>query len=261
MGESLQDSIEEQSIVDIEKRSLNQELWELIDTVEASLNYLKEKGITDLPCSKDCQRIIETWGKAVTVRHNGSTPVQSYTDPRDEWKRLKEEILTCKKCRLGDTDVAKPIEDSSMRVRMAFIAPFPQPGFMNAPFSGSTGELLLKIVQAMHVSPDEVVVLNIVKCQPIGRLSPFSEETLRCASYLKRQLAIIRPECICTLGVFATQALLGTEEKFETLRGRFHLFDGLSVMPTHHPETLLKEFAKKRETWEDVKKIMEKLGV
>lgn len=129
------------------------------------------------------------------------------------------------------------------------------------PFVGDAGQLLTKIISAMKLSRDQVYICNIVKCRPPGNRIPEEDEIRACMPFLKRQIAAIRPEFICALGAVAAQAILKTDTTISKLRGRFHNYKGIKVMPTFHPAYLLRNPDRKREVWEDVQKIMKEYGV
>jgi len=101
-----------------------------------------------------------------------------------------------------------------------------------------------------------VYICNIVKCRPPGNRNPLPDEIQACIPFLERQLAAINPDFICTLGSVAAQALLDATEPISRLRGRFHRWHGIKVVPTYHPAYLLRNPEKKRETWEDMKMLM-----
>jgi len=123
------------------------------------------------------------------------------------------------------------------------------------PFVGLAGQLLTKIIQAIQLSRQEVYIANIIKCRPPGNRNPEPDEISTCEPFLIKQLEVIRPKLICALGTFAAQTLLQTEEKISLLRGRFHPYRGILLMPTYHPAFLLRNANYKRDVWEDMKKI------
>jgi DNA polymerase len=96
----------------------------------------------------------------------------------------------------------------------------------------------------------------VVKCRPPGNRTPLPKEVEACSPYLFRQLSAISPRVICTLGGVATQTLLGPEAKITRVRGRWHQWRGIPVMPTFHPSYLLRYPGRKREVWEDMKQVM-----
>ena len=129
------------------------------------------------------------------------------------------------------------------------------------PFVGAAGQLLSKIIAAMSLHRDQVYICNVIKCRPPDNRNPQPDEIKACRPFLERQLASISPEVVCTLGTFATQCLLDSTAPISRLRGRFHDCNGIRLMPTFHPAYLLRNPERKREVWDDMKKIMALLGI
>jgi DNA polymerase len=98
-----------------------------------------------------------------------------------------------------------------------------------------------------------------LKCRPPENRNPRPEEIAACEPFLIRQLQAIGPKMICALGTFSAHTLLKTEIPISQLRGRFHRYQGMDLMPTYHPAYLLRNPAAKRQVWEDVQKIMKAL--
>jgi DNA polymerase len=121
------------------------------------------------------------------------------------------------------------------------------------PFVGKAGQLLTRIIQAIGLTREDVYIANIIKCRPPGNRNPQPDEISACEPFLQRQLDIIKPKIICALGSFAAQTLLMTDEKITRLRGRFHNFKGIKLMPTYHPAFLLRNPEMKKDVWEDMK--------
>jgi len=104
-----------------------------------------------------------------------------------------------------------------------------------------------------------VYICNIIKCRPPENRNPRPDEIKACAPFLERQIAAIKPDLICALGTFAAQTLLETQKPISKLRGSFHQYMGIRLLPTYHPAYLLRNPAKKRDVWEDMKKLMQAL--
>ena len=121
--------------------------------------------------------------------------------------------------------------------------------------------MLTKIIEACTLKREDVYILNVLKCRPPANRRPEPDEVTNCRDYLDGQLDIIRPEYICCLGATAAQTLLETTETIGRLRGRFHEYRGIPVLCTYHPSYLLRDPSKKRDTWEDMKVLMAKLGI
>ncbi len=128
------------------------------------------------------------------------------------------------------------------------------------PFVGEAGKLLDKILLAMHLSREEVYICNVLKCRPPDNRDPQPDEIASCEPFLKQQLALIQPELIVTLGRFAAQELLKTKEPIGKLRGNWHEYEGIPLMPTFHPAYLLRNPSGKRPVWEDMKQVMQRLS-
>ncbi len=128
------------------------------------------------------------------------------------------------------------------------------------PFVGPAGQLLNRIIQACQMRREEVYIANILKCRPPGNRAPLPNEVANCLPYLERQLALIRPKYLVALGAVAAQALLQTTQGIGRLRGRFHDYRGIPVLCTYHPAYLLRNPAAKRDVWEDMKRLLERMG-
>jgi uracil-DNA glycosylase len=124
------------------------------------------------------------------------------------------------------------------------------------PFVGSAGQLLTKIIAAMGLRREDVYICNILKCRPPGNRNPQPNEITACEPFLIRQLEVIRPRVICALGSFAAHTLLKSEAPISALRGQFHRYQGIHLMPTYHPAYLLRNPGAKKQVWDDVQEIM-----
>jgi DNA polymerase len=129
------------------------------------------------------------------------------------------------------------------------------------PFVGRAGQLLTKMIEAMGLKREEVYIANIVKCRPPDNRNPFREEATACIDYLKKQIELVSPKVIVCLGSVAATYLLNTEKQISKLRGEFVDFNGIKVMPTFHPAYLLRNPSKKKEAWEDLKKVINFLNL
>jgi uracil-DNA glycosylase family 4 len=105
-----------------------------------------------------------------------------------------------------------------------------------------------------------VYIANIVKCRPPGNRDPEADEVAACLPFLHRQIEAVAPRIIVALGKPAAHALLQTRAPIGSLRGRFHDFRGIRVMPTFHPAFLLRSPDRKRDAWSDLKQVIEELS-
>jgi DNA polymerase len=156
--------------------------------------------------------------------------------------------------------------EGNPNARLMFIgeAPGADEDKQGRPFVGRAGKLLDKMIKAMGLEREEVYISNVVRCRPPQNRTPIDLEINECSNlFLEPEIEIIKPEIIVTLGAIASQAILGSVSGIGALRGRFHEVLGYDTwaMPTYHPAYLLRNPEKKREVWEDLKKVMVKLGM
>ncbi|MBN2125993.1 MAG: uracil-DNA glycosylase [Deltaproteobacteria bacterium] len=181
----------------------------------------------------------------------------------DSLEFLRALIGPCERCKLHRERTNLVFGEGASDARLVFVGEGPgrEEDMEGRPFVGEAGRLLTKIVKAMNLSREEVYICNVVKCRPPNNRDPEPDEIDTCMPFLRRQIDLIRPEVICTLGRVAVQALLGREFKITRERGEWRTFMGIPLMPTFHPAYLLRNPAAKRQVWEDVQKIMKRLGL
>lgn len=188
-------------------------------------------------------------------------------DEPPETKRLRElrdEVAACTRCNLCNSRQYTVFGEGNHRARTLFVGEGPgvtedQTG---RPFVGAAGQLLDRIIQgAMGLQRSDVYIANLVKCHPPGNRDPQPDEVAACLPYLQQQIATIRPEVIVCLGRVPAQNLLATEASVGALRGAEHSFDGIPVVVTWHPAYLLRQPVRKRDTWEDIKRVNRLLGL
>lgn len=131
------------------------------------------------------------------------------------------------------------------------------------PFVGKAGQFLDKWLSAISLSRDQnVYITNTVKCRPPQNRDPESCEKEACMNYLKQQVNLIQPRAILCLGKNASALMTGREDaSMDTLHGRFFFYEGLPLICTYHPATVLRDMDLKRPVWEDLKKLARYLGL
>jgi uracil-DNA glycosylase len=182
--------------------------------------------------------------------------------PVNELDVFKSEVMTCKRCGLHKTRRNVVFGYGNPKAELMFIgeAPGEDEDIQGLPFVGRAGKLLTKIIEAMGLKREDVYIANILKCRPPNNRIPMPDEIAACEDNVKRQVDIIKPKVICTLGKFASQTLLKTQTTISVLRGHFQEYNGIKVMPTFHPAYLLRNPSDKKLVWADMKKIMKELG-
>jgi uracil-DNA glycosylase len=170
---------------------------------------------------------------------------------------LNSMICECQKCSLGATRTKFVFGVGNPKAEIVIIgeAPGADEDAKGEPFVGRAGQLLNKILEAIHFKREEVYICNILKCRPPGNRDPLPEEVQQCEPYLWKQLEIIKPKIILCLGRISAQVLLKTADTLTKLRENVHDYRGIPLLVTYHPAALLRNPNWKRPTWEDVQKL------
>ena len=183
------------------------------------------------------------------------------TPSTETFEQIHAEIGDCTRCPLHLERTHVVHTEGNRKARLMFVgeAPGADEDIQARPFVGRAGQLLTKIIEAIGLKREEVLIGNVNRCRPPGNRAPTTEEATTCKPYLLREIAIVQPEVIVVLGNTAMKNLLDTREGITRLRGRFQDYKGIKVMPTFHPAYLLRDPSKKRETWEDLKMVRDYL--
>jgi DNA polymerase len=176
---------------------------------------------------------------------------------------VRMDLGDCRRCDLYKGRKNIVFGEGNPNAELVFVgeAPGADEDDQGRPFVGRAGQLLTKIIEAMKMQRRDVYICNILKCRPPGNRNPAAGEIAACEPFLVKQLESIRPKVICALGTFAAQTLLKTDVAISILRGNFHRYHDIPLMPTYHPAYLLRNPSQKRQVWEDVQKIMKLLAV
>ena len=179
----------------------------------------------------------------------------------ETFEQIHTEIGDCTRCPLHQDRTHVVHTEGNRKSRLMFVgeAPGADEDMQARPFVGRAGQLLTKIIEAIGLKREEVLIGNVNRCRPPGNRAPTIEEAGTCKPFLLREIAVVQPEVIVVLGNTAMKNLLDTREGITRLRGTFQDYKGIKVMPTFHPAYLLRDPSKKRETWEDLKKVRDYL--
>lgn len=229
---------------------LELELFRVVEMLKVSINEMKESGMTYIP------------------RRDGKSAQLSDTNQTTSAKHLLEhlrgeELGDCKRCKLctGRTNIVFGVGSPDARLVFVGEGPGAEEDKQGEPFVGRAGQLLTKMIIAMGLSREQVYICNVVKCRPPDNRDPEPDEIAACEPFLKKQLAIIKPDIVVGLGRYACQTLLKTTTPMSKLRGIWHEYDGIKFMPTFHPAYLLRNPPAKKEVWEDLQAVMKALSV
>lgn len=177
------------------------------------------------------------------------------------WDELRQLVAGCRRCALCDGRTQTVFGDGNPGAELMFVGEGPgrEEDEQGIPFVGAAGQLLTKMIAAMQFERSQVYIANIVKCRPPRNRVPEPGEAQACLPFLKRQIELVRPKVIVTLGATPLQYLLG-KTGIGRERGIWCDLDGIPVMPTYHPAYLLRAPERKGEAWSDLKQVMARLG-
>lgn len=183
------------------------------------------------------------------------------TDKDRELRELRHEIGDCERCKLSKARKNIVFGEGNTSAPIMFIgeAPGREEDIEGRPFVGEAGKLLTSLITKMGFQREELYIGNIVKCRPPLNRDPEEDEINTCLPFIKRQIEIISPEVIISLGRISAQTLISTKTLISKLRGRFYNYEGIPLMPTFHPAYLLRNRKDKQLVWEDAQKVLEKL--
>lgn len=220
------------------------------DAISAAADFLafqRELGVTDVPRPS-----------SVGADAPAATPaLAASVDDAGGLETLAAEVGACTACRLCETRQSVVFGSGNPDAGVMFVgeAPGREEDAQGLPFVGAAGELLTKMIAGMQLDREDVYIANVIKCRPPNNRDPQADEIAQCEPHLLRQIELIRPVVICTLGRFAAQTLLKTTTSMGRLRGRVYDYHGIKLVPTYHPAALLRNPQWKRPTWEDLKRV------
>ncbi len=173
---------------------------------------------------------------------------------------LKKQAQNCHLCELSKSRQKVVCGEGDPHADLLFIgeAPGATEDSSGKPFVGRSGELLTKMIEnVLHVSRSDVYITNIVKCRPPNNQVPTASQAHTCQPYLLKQIELIKPKMIITLGATAYHFLTGDETEISKVRGTIHKQNGYTLIPTYHPSYLLRNPSAKKDVFEDLKKVKE----
>jgi uracil-DNA glycosylase family 4 len=220
-----------------------------VEEIKNHLRFLAGSGCRGFDCSKKSLDIIKSWESKEAFLP-------------ETLESIRTDLGDCRRCRLCDGRRNIVFGEGNPSAKLVFVGEGPgyEEDQNGKPFIGAAGQLLTKIIQAIKLTREQVYICNIIKCRPPKNRNPLPDEIKACLPFLQRQIAVLKPDFICVLGTFAAQTLLKTKEPISRLRGNFHKYRDIRVLPTYHPAYLLRNPDKKRDVWEDMKMLMNEMG-
>lgn len=248
------------------------------DELRRQLEFYRDLGIRELRVEPRPRKLDQVMAKAAAAENPRSAvsvnprsiqaapPLLPLGPENDSLERILDDIGDCKRCRLCESRNRIVFGSGNPQARLVFVGEGPgaDEDEQGLPFVGRAGQLLTQMIdgtaarEGMAIRRGDVYICNVVKCRPPQNRTPLPDEMEICGQFLFRQLMALRPKAIVCLGATAAKALLGTKEGITRIRGRWHAWRDIQVMPTYHPSYLLRAYNQnaKREAWEDLKKAL-----
>jgi len=173
-----------------------------------------------------------------------------------DWDTLTARVAKCTRCPelvANRTQTVFGVGDRSAPLMVIGEAPGQEEDKQGEPFVGRAGQLLNEMLRAIGFPRERVYIANVLKSRPPNNRDPKPEEAARCEPYLKRQVALIQPRLILSVGRVSAQNLLKTDTPIGKLRDRVHSYQGIPLVVTYHPAYLLRSPQEKRKAWDDLK--------
>ena len=183
-------------------------------------------------------------------------------DLPDNLTKLAEAVHACHLCELSKSRQKSVFGEGNPKADILFIGEGPgaTEDSTGKPFVGRAGEMLTKMIEnVLHLPRSEVYITNIVKCRPPNNRVPTESEALTCRPFLQKQIALIKPRIIVTLGATAYRYLTNDDSPISRVRGTIIQGDRHKIIPTFHPSYLLRNPSAKKEVWHDLLKVKELL--
>ena len=178
------------------------------------------------------------------------------------WEELREKCLNCQACGLRRTctQVVFGVGEPNAEVRFIGEAPGANEDQQGEPFVGRAGKLLDDMLAMIGLSRKNIYITNSVKCRPPENRDPLGEEKDACRGYLRQQVRLMKPKIIVCLGRISAMELIKPDFKISREHGQFFDRSGTLMMALYHPAALLRDPRKKPETFEDLKRLQEKIA-
>ncbi len=237
-----------------------------VDDIKSLLAFYQALGYENLPLTV---RVAEKGPQHSMPTKDTDTimparPVVQAGDKAAQLRELREYVGDCQRCKLSKQRKNIVFGAGNPEARLMFVgeAPGKEEDLQGLPFVGDAGMLLTRLIEKMGLKRDDVYIANIIKCRPPMNRDPEEDEVATCREFIEKQIAIIRPAVIMTLGRIALQSLMNSPRlKITSARGHFLDYQGIPVMPTFHPAYLLRNPQDKMLTWSDAQKVLARLGL
>ncbi|HAC32726.1 MAG TPA: uracil-DNA glycosylase [Treponema sp.] len=230
---------------------------DFLQTPDFSDDIVKSQGASIQQAVKEAQNV-----PAQAGAHPAQAVAQAVAPAGASLESINAQIAQCSRCSLSKSrhNTVPGMGVSNPDVLVIGEAPGYEEDMQGLPFVGPAGQLLDKMLGAIQLSrTSNTYILNILKCRPPQNRTPYPEEAEACSSFLKAQIALLKPKMILCAGSTAAKNLLNTAMGVTRLRQQIHEYAGIPVCVTYHPSYLLQHQEFKAQAWDDLKMFREQL--
>ncbi|HYD50551.1 MAG TPA: uracil-DNA glycosylase [Terriglobales bacterium] len=243
-----------------------------LDQIQGYVEYQRQSGVEGFAYAAGGKRRGQTAAAAPAARAAAAVAGDLAPAPSSpgelaalaDLEQLRAVIGDCRRCKLcsGRTNLVFGVGNVNADLMFVGEGPGRDEDLKGEPFVGRAGQLLTEIItKGMKLSRDDVYIANVVKCRPPENRNPEPDEIAACRPFLEKQIELVKPRVLVALGKFAAQTMLNDPTPISRLRGHWHDYRGIKLMPTLHPAYLLRNPADKRLVWDDIKLVMQELGL
>ena len=232
------------------------EVGELIASLQVYLEELQASGVDALPLAI----------QGSNAPFSSATGMIAAAGAGETLEEIRAELGECCRCELGRSRKNLVFGVGNPNARIVFVgeAPGRDEDIQGEPFVGEAGQILTRLITRMGFTRQDVYICNVLKCRPPNNRDPHTDEIEKCGPFMLRQVKAIGPEVIVALGAFAAHTLLQSTVPISKLRGKFHDYHGIPLMPTFHPSFLLRNRGNNAvywTVWEDIVEVLKKLNM
>lgn len=246
---------------------MNREIRGIIKEVSKILHFHNSLGIEDYPATEAFAK--KRNSPLTTTQQTKISAASSTGVPPKETKKSQKHTLpdilagldNCARCGLHKSRTNIIFGEGNSKADIMLIGPSPgiEADQRKSLYADEPGKLLINMLKAINLTPESVYYATLVKCKTDGNRGPAQVEIRTCLHFLVRQIEAVSPKIIWAIGAEAAQTLLKSTKSIFQLRGQFHEYNGMPLMATFHPETLLQNKELKKATWADMQMIQKKL--
>jgi DNA polymerase len=240
---------------------------------EAPVNRLSDPDIVSVPSETAPPKPARTIPAAIpAIGGEASLPPEAAIQSAREAARTAPTLEALRAlleqfdgCALKSTATRLVFSDGNPRARVMFVgeAPGREEDIEGLPFVGRSGKLLDRMIAAIGLDRTSAYIANVIPWRPPGNRTPTPQETQICLPFIQRQIELVNPDVLVTLGNPSTQTLLSTREGIMKTRGRWFDYDTgtrmIRAIATFHPAYLLRSPSYKRMAWQDLRAIAKAL--